>query len=137
MTLKYQVNGADERQNNFETRKCVYVTTIFNSWPHTHHPDRRLGVSWGHVEFVQRTLGLGYIVVVIGVGRRFKDRVSFGPCQVFSATSRFLDASSNKQRSVAARVNDIACRRRSAVFLTDTGVILVTERNPGQCSHRA
>ncbi len=31
------------------------VRGIVNSWPHSHHTDRRLGVPWGHVEFVQKT----------------------------------------------------------------------------------
>jgi len=30
-----------------------------DSWPHSRHTDRRLGVPWGHVEFVQKTRGKG------------------------------------------------------------------------------
>ena len=29
----------------------------FDSWPHTHHTDRRLGVLGGHAEFVQKIQG--------------------------------------------------------------------------------
>jgi len=30
---------------------------VSSSWPHSHHTDRRLGVPWEHVEFVQKTRG--------------------------------------------------------------------------------
>ena len=44
------------------------------SWPHSLHTDRRLGIPWGHVELDSKDAGIG--LVVIGVGRRFKSRVS-------------------------------------------------------------
>ena len=40
--------------------KDLRSTPLFTySWPHSRHTDRRLGVPWGHVEFVQKTRGLG------------------------------------------------------------------------------
>ena len=54
-TLK---NGSKQK-----VAKNIYMFFIyfiyFYSWPHTHHTDKRLGVLWGHVEFVQKTRGLG------------------------------------------------------------------------------
>ena len=40
-------------RGGFSRNRGVY------SWPHSRHTDRRLGVPWGHVEFVQKTRGLG------------------------------------------------------------------------------
>ena len=46
-----------------------------NSWPHTHHTDRRLGVLGGHAELVSKDAGIG--LVEFGVGRRFKSRLTY------------------------------------------------------------
>ena len=38
---------------------CIEIGGGVCSWPHSRHTDRRLGVPWGHVEFVQKTRGKG------------------------------------------------------------------------------
>ena len=46
-------------------------TELDYSWPHTDHTDRRLGILWGHVEFVQKTRGKGEWISGNWCGRAF------------------------------------------------------------------
>ncbi len=48
---------ARQNKTDLEAKFCSQILAKYYSWPHSHHTDRRLGVPWGHVEFVQKTRG--------------------------------------------------------------------------------
>ena len=52
-------SGATQASSSFFTGKkslgSLFHVSVAFSWPHSRHTDRRLGVPWGHVEFVQKT----------------------------------------------------------------------------------
>jgi hypothetical protein len=53
-----------------QLRFMLALGASVDSWSHTHHIDRRLGVPWRHVEFAKKDAGIW--IELFGVGEGLK-----------------------------------------------------------------